>query len=468
MTLVELLVAMAIFATIMSGVMIMFASVTGTVRRSYRTMDIFEATQGALMAIERDVQTAFASPVTGDDFNFYGEPNGFIMVGIDHDGDLGRLTYAVHVDTSRMQNPGMPHWRGELMTVPLRWSDVYFDGLEAHYLPPQGTDFRDFEIEVVYGVLVRRYEQGINSVKHFDEMEEFIDAMTPRIFDADEFLFREDDDFPWISTFLWASNLSIPNFVKERMEIVEQCHYWLQLLQGPGLPAVTPWNPMDIWRNPSGQWTAAHPPGRGLFWFDHRVENSYAGHILPFSDETAGLRPDDYFLWNHVMARDFVINAWLIDPATGDRIYRPYQDIDGEEVIGKALAFPDQPSIFQYSVESGLVSGDKVSVFNTMFNQNHRHEYLGEERNAFEDSVNELLAGAPDYDVIDANIMEMTRYRDMYDIGNPLQARLPSAFTVNLFVVSPPVTTGAATDRYTFSQTIHIPSGFLRRSQSVE
>ena len=47
-TLIELLVAIAIFSVIMGGVMLMFTSVTNTVRRSYATMDVYERARGAL------------------------------------------------------------------------------------------------------------------------------------------------------------------------------------------------------------------------------------------------------------------------------------------------------------------------------------------------------------------------------------------------------------------------------------
>ncbi|MCK5861551.1 MAG: hypothetical protein KAH38_03635, partial [Candidatus Hydrogenedentes bacterium] len=69
---------------------------------------------------------------------------------------------------------------------------------------------------------------------------------------------------------------------------------------------------------------------------------------------------------------------------------------------------------------------------------------------------------------INTALNTMTTRRDFYDLGNPLASRLPSAFEVNLFVISPPVTTSAPTDVFHFSQTIHLPSGFLRRNLAVD
>ena len=431
MTLIELLVAMAIFATIMSGVMLMFVSVTDTVRRSYRTMDVFEATQGALMAIERDVQTSFSSPATGADFHFYGEPYGFIMVGIAPDEHLGRLTYAVHVDTSRMELPGTFQWRGEQVTIPLRWDDVYVDGLENFYPSPPPANYMDFEVEILYGLLVRRYEHQVTDFRSFPDVTEFENdrLFAPVVFYGTE----EFEDHTFTSYLLHNTNLSVPRRTEERLNLVERCHYWLQLLQGPGIPSPTPWNPLYIWENSS--------PGAYLYWRDHHVPDSLG-------------EPDPVgkggFLWDYVVARDFVISAWLLDPATGERIIDPNTGL-------WAQAFPNQPPVFQYGVESSLARGYNTPTFNTMFNLNHQ--------GAFEELVYVL---SDSQDEIDSRLRQMIEYRQFYDVGNPLQARLPGAITVTLFVVNPPATTGAPTDMFNFAQTIHIPSGFLRRSQAIE
>ena len=111
-TLVELLVAIAIFIAIMGGVMMMFTSVTNTVRRSYSTMGVYARARDALLALERDVQTSFAAPAAGAALQFYGEPHGLVMIGVSSDNSLGRLTYVVHRDTSRMTNPGAFDGRG--------------------------------------------------------------------------------------------------------------------------------------------------------------------------------------------------------------------------------------------------------------------------------------------------------------------------------------------------------------------
>ena len=434
MTLIELLVAMAIFATIMSGVMLMFVSVTDTVRRSYRTMDVFEATQGALMAIERDVQTSFSSPATGADFHFYGEPYGFIMVGIAPDEHLGRLTYAVHVDTSRMELPGTFQWRGEQVTIPLRWDDVYVDGLENFYPSPPPANYMDFEVEILYGLLVRRYEHQVTDFKSFPDVTEFKNdgLFAPVVFYGTE----EFEDHTFTSYLLRYTNLSVPRRTEERLNLVERCHYWLQLLQGPGIPDAVHGNPLSIWydRYPGMGFETA-PDVQHSYWLDHN---------------TPALAMTDHFLWDYVMARDFVINAWLLDPATGERIIDPNTGL-------WAQAFPNQPPVFQYGVESSLARGYNTPTFNTMFNLNHQR--------AFEELVYVL---SDSQDQIDSWLRQMIEYRQFYDVGNPLQARLPGAITVTLFVVNPPATTGAPTDMFNFAQTIHIPSGFLRRSQAIE
>ena len=61
----------------------------------------------------------------------------------------------------------------------------------------------------------------------------------------------------------------------------------------------------------------------------------------------------------------------------------------------------------------------------------------------------------------------MTEPRQFYDLGSPLQTRMPASFDITFWVLNDTGVTGAPTDLFRFSQTIQLPAGFLRRSQSV-
>ncbi|MCC6144037.1 MAG: prepilin-type N-terminal cleavage/methylation domain-containing protein, partial [Candidatus Hydrogenedentes bacterium] len=100
LTLVELMVAMAIFVTVLSGTLLLFNGAISTVRQGYRTMEAFEKARGSMTVLERDLTGAFTARDVGQDFQFYGRPNGFTFVG-NVDGSMARVTYAVNDRAAR-------------------------------------------------------------------------------------------------------------------------------------------------------------------------------------------------------------------------------------------------------------------------------------------------------------------------------------------------------------------------------
>lgn len=448
MTLVELLVAMAIFTAIMGGVIVMFNSVTNTVRRSYRAMDMMETAQSTLMAIERDIETAFTARAAGLDFHFYGEPNGFVMIGTTRDDRLARLTYAVHRDTRRISAPGVPGWRGEIVTLPRVWSEMErrFNDLAMYYPEPAQPDntIIEFEVEVVYGVLLRFFEKGeeeedIEQIGLFAEMEPYLGRpdFSPAVFPDPE----GRQEYPWFTRTVlqpYIDNVPTPWHVRDRLEMAERCHYWLQLLQGPGLAPVAPWNPLNIW------WEDTNL--EDIFWRDPVI----GGNVT-----------SPYLLWDYVLAEDFVIASYLLDPATGNRI-EVYDEAGDRNVF---VPFLSPSPIFEYTVESGASDKRFSPEFNTLFNLDHPLTVATDAPGAFELLTAALVAGSGD---ADEYVRAMTAPRQFYDMGNPLQSRLPSAFRISLWMMNPPVTPGAPPDIYRFSQTVHLPVGFLRRGRTPD
>jgi len=57
----------------------------------------------------------------------------------------------------------------------------------------------------------------------------------------------------------------------------------------------------------------------------------------------------------------------------------------------------------------------------------------------------------------------MTASRQFYDLGSPLQARIPSSFDVTFWVINDSMVAGAPVEVYRFSQTVHLPAGYMRR-----
>lgn len=104
-TLVELLVSMAIFVTIMAGVTLMFNSAVRVTKQGYQNQTAFETIRGAIATIERDLTNSFVNRESGHKHTFYGTPIGFTFIGvIDTDGDgnynLARITYVMYADPS--------------------------------------------------------------------------------------------------------------------------------------------------------------------------------------------------------------------------------------------------------------------------------------------------------------------------------------------------------------------------------
>src|SRR5690554_896576 len=97
-TLVELLVAMTIFITLMSSLVLLFSGTVRTMRAATTSMEVHDIGRAAFEVLERDIYAAAASREQDVNFNFYGAPFGFMAVGADDRGRLSRVSYVLHPD----------------------------------------------------------------------------------------------------------------------------------------------------------------------------------------------------------------------------------------------------------------------------------------------------------------------------------------------------------------------------------
>jgi len=101
-TLVELLVALAIFGILMAAVVIVFVGSLRTTQTGYQQMDAFERARTALSVIDDDLVRGYASHQSGDVHSFYGTPIGMTFVGVVQmtsdakDVNQARITYVVY------------------------------------------------------------------------------------------------------------------------------------------------------------------------------------------------------------------------------------------------------------------------------------------------------------------------------------------------------------------------------------
>ncbi|HNR29252.1 MAG TPA: prepilin-type N-terminal cleavage/methylation domain-containing protein [Candidatus Hydrogenedentes bacterium] len=105
MSLVEILVAMAIFIVLLAGITLLFSGAIDAVRTGYVNQEAFERARSSMTQLERDLAGAFTAREFGDYYAFYGGPKGFSFVGV-VEGRLARVTYVAHptVDSIRYQS----------------------------------------------------------------------------------------------------------------------------------------------------------------------------------------------------------------------------------------------------------------------------------------------------------------------------------------------------------------------------
>ncbi len=102
-TLVELLVALTIFVTVMASVTLVFNGAIRTSKQGFQNQEAYELARGTMKVLERDLSRAFTSRDHGDVFNFYGTPIGFTFVGLisaDESSapNMARVTYVIFHD----------------------------------------------------------------------------------------------------------------------------------------------------------------------------------------------------------------------------------------------------------------------------------------------------------------------------------------------------------------------------------
>ena len=105
-SLVELLVAMAITATIMTAIVALFASSISAFRRSDLAIEGHEYARMTFGALERDLRVSFTSREFGDYYTFFGTPLGMTFVGASGqrlgaadaaEDNLSRTSYVIYL-----------------------------------------------------------------------------------------------------------------------------------------------------------------------------------------------------------------------------------------------------------------------------------------------------------------------------------------------------------------------------------
>ena len=479
-TLVELLVALAIFMLIMGSLAMLLSGSISTVNQSYAMMNAMERARGSMAVLETDLKTAFASSDKREFFQFYGEPNGFMYSGQLVNGGFGRVTYAVHTDNS---TPPMQGTGGfETVTLVLPWGsvaeqftrvllpgdaarnvkpnvdkdgdgigDVTIAGLDAsvtdadfvagvfsfraytirvfsnlcllYHLgaPPADYDAPvEFTLHIQRGVLLRYEERGQGTLTEFSD-KTMSDIFAPAV---------ETNVTP--SPFgRGASALStLSESDRERMDQLQQGHYWVRMLTG-NLPlngVVDPFITSDPLRP------------RPFFWTE--------------DNGTGGKRWRDY-----VVTEGILVGAELIDPTSNQPIMGRDSAMN-ETVSINAL---DMSSFFSFGLEDG---SDRKS-FNTLWNMPAVSLPEDTAGTLVRPMFDYFLYGTPANPVSGdaaalADAMQVQVYG--YSTGDPLKPRLPAWVAPGFWIFGDPPRTGAPSFHQWFQQKVDIPSAYLRDS----
>lgn len=149
-TLVELMVAVAILTTLMSGVVVLFVGSMRAVRQGQQAMESYQVARGALHLLERDLTSCFISREYGEYYSFYGMPIGMTFVGAVGGGggnlNLSRITYVLHNFDAALSETNPTVWGRTFDTVDYPPVTVVTQSL-LRYIEPNVKDLDSYPID---------------------------------------------------------------------------------------------------------------------------------------------------------------------------------------------------------------------------------------------------------------------------------------------------------------------------------
>ena len=417
-TLIEVMVTMAIFITVMGGVTLLFNSAIRTSKQTFQNQDAFEVARGALKILERDINRAFTSRDTGDAHNFYGTPIGMTFIGLITDSggndNVARITYVIH------RNAG-----GQTLTaIPADDDDIITD-------------------RVTYS-LVRYVETGA----------EDLDTFPVDWFNVDGGWVVDDDDFSGASTLEQVVDDAVSNATcddgppvcictsedlacQDEVEKGMRRELWIRMLSGDSeVPDFWALADLDNFEGPDGLDAEDYIVAENILHVE-RNGTLGVGDPLIQANHTA------YF------EVPYLGSQFISQVGTPDFAFFTYREFGVQGTF-----FPGSDSLIERS-ESTVVPIE-LAYWNDRRNADYAQQY--EEYVAFGLVDGEDNDGDGRFDYDDPNEAET----DGISLGSPLDARAPVDITVSftLFFESP--YPGAPDFQRTFSQQIDVPSGYRR------
>lgn len=471
-TLVELLVAMVIFLTIMGGVTVLFTGAVRTVRQGNQQIDIFSMGRGMLSVMERDLNSAFTARELGQYYQFFGRAEGFMFVGQLDNGQLGRVTYVIHpaadsreFDTA-LSEPWQDVWERVLTLVadearaaganPAAIRSAQDDAssyFQSIYPAPSGTFVDvdestsnnnvnpanrapvDFTVRArTYAVL--RYQENVADLDTFPPLSAGVPNVTyqwPYVDPIDPSLDRVQSNPEGVEDAIYSETLRAlgapGNDIRNQIRFASA---QLHALNPETVREIIAAKRREIWiRLLAGDTTLGLPS----FWKDS-------------AEDTFDPRP---FVGDYVIAERILVRATLLLPNGEERLILP-----GAPTL--RLDALRVPGIFNYGTLDNNGTEVYRRTFNALDNLNiggYTSPDVGEI--TYADFIADPAARLVYYD--DALVRALGERRDAALLaGSPLAPRLPALISPGLWFMDASPAPGAADFRRWFTQTIEVPS----------
>lgn len=133
-TLTEVIVAIAIFITVISGVFALYSGAVFTVRTANQDLTLMAEARTSLKKVQDDLTVAYTGREFGDPNQFYGRPEGFMFIGKLSGGGEGRVTYVInpHASTETFTSELVESYQDTLERVASQVYDrAYYAALAA-------------------------------------------------------------------------------------------------------------------------------------------------------------------------------------------------------------------------------------------------------------------------------------------------------------------------------------------------
>ena len=433
-TLAELLVAMVIFLTLMSGVMVMFGASITAVNETYARKDTYEAGRAALGVIARDLQSAFTAREHGDLYNFYGTPYGFTFIGALQNGKLGRITYALRFSGQFAELDAM------------RIGDAAALLAGAPIDPADVTDRTDFH--PIYW-LIRYEESGDANLENFDLPGGLqwptIDSVfplrdqditpppennSPHLYNLLRLAVRNPDgtdlrDMIFSLRYSNTGGLHIvdSNFVAQVLAAKKR-QLWIDMVAGRGAFANALLTPGQI---PPGDYFARILAEQGYELADYAV----AEEILatPLTDANGDNLYDGLYPDGRLIVATLSFFTYAGPDGTRAATFNALDNLSFPNLNDKDL---DNRNLIRWGT---FKDPNNPKLFNHLMLQ------------SFDDGLARLLAGKRGYTTA---------------LGLPILPRIPALVEPNFVVFYAPKRVGGASFQKQFSQAIEVPAGLTR------